>query len=102
MPASVPMPAKPVLAISRDPHGGSPTGLPTGPVISSGPLLSLLDGLVASIAAGLLPPPPFGAAMATDRISGIIRAPPEQQRGPRAQSSDTAQQCREVTRFVGP
>lgn len=41
MPASVPMPAKPVLAISREPHGGSPTGSPTGPVISSGPLLSL-------------------------------------------------------------
>lgn len=41
MPASVPMPARPVLAISREPQGGSPTGLPTGPVISSGPLLSL-------------------------------------------------------------
>src|SRR3546814_9765864 len=29
MPASVPMQAKPVLAISREPHGGSPTGLPS-------------------------------------------------------------------------
>jgi anti-sigma-K factor RskA len=33
--------AYPALAISVEPRGGSPTGLPTGPVISSGPLVQL-------------------------------------------------------------
>lgn len=30
-----------VLAVSLEPKGGSPTGLPTGPVLCSGPLLAL-------------------------------------------------------------
>ncbi len=33
LPAGVPMPQKPMLAVSREPAGGSPTGQPTGPVI---------------------------------------------------------------------
>lgn len=33
MPQSIPMPSKPLLAVSREPAGGSPTGQPTGPVI---------------------------------------------------------------------
>ncbi|HEY1077615.1 MAG TPA: anti-sigma factor [Fontimonas sp.] len=33
LPAGVPMPSKPMLAVSREPAGGSPTGQPTGPVI---------------------------------------------------------------------
>jgi anti-sigma-K factor RskA len=32
----MPMPKKPTLAVSVEPKGGSPTGLPTGPVISTG------------------------------------------------------------------
>ena len=32
---------KAVLAVSLEPPGGSPTGLPTGPVIGTGPLTSL-------------------------------------------------------------
>ncbi len=31
----------PVLAVSLEPEGGSPTGLPTGPVVFQGPLLAL-------------------------------------------------------------
>ncbi len=41
MPGGLSMPAKPQLAVSREPLGGSPTGLPTGPVITSGPVVSL-------------------------------------------------------------
>jgi len=37
----MPMPARPVMAVSVEPKGGSPTGLPTGPVVSSAPLLQL-------------------------------------------------------------
>lgn len=37
MPRGMPMPRKPALAVSREPPGGSPTGLPTGPVIVVGP-----------------------------------------------------------------
>ncbi len=37
----LPMPQKPVMAVSVEPKGGSPTGLPTGPVVSSAPLLQL-------------------------------------------------------------
>lgn len=37
----LPMPHKPVMAVSVEPKGGSPTGLPTGPVVSSAPLLQL-------------------------------------------------------------
>lgn len=33
----MPMPDKPMLAVSREPAGGSPTGLPTGPVILTTP-----------------------------------------------------------------
>lgn len=32
-----------VLAISLEPEGGSPTGLPTGPVVFQGPLLAVTD-----------------------------------------------------------
>lgn len=39
MPGGVKMPAKPVLAVSKEPIGGSPTGLPTGPVILTSPAL---------------------------------------------------------------
>lgn len=39
MPGGVKMPAKPVLAVSREPIGGSPTGAPTGPVILTSPAL---------------------------------------------------------------
>jgi anti-sigma-K factor RskA len=35
------MPKTGVLAISREPEGGSPTGSPTGPVVYQGPLVSL-------------------------------------------------------------
>jgi anti-sigma-K factor RskA len=31
------------LAVSLEPPGGSPTGLPTGPVIYQGPLLALAE-----------------------------------------------------------
>lgn len=37
MPRGLTMPAKPTLAVSREPVGGSPTGLPTGPVIIVSP-----------------------------------------------------------------
>jgi anti-sigma-K factor RskA len=37
MPRGLTMPAKPTLAVSREPAGGSPTGLPTGPVITVSP-----------------------------------------------------------------
>jgi anti-sigma-K factor RskA len=30
--------ARPVLAVSLEPAGGSPTGQPTGPVVAMGPL----------------------------------------------------------------
>jgi anti-sigma-K factor RskA len=33
--------AKAILAVSLEPHGGSPNGAPTGPVIASGPLQAL-------------------------------------------------------------
>lgn len=33
--------ASPVLAVSLEPEGGSPTGLPTGPVVFQGPLLAV-------------------------------------------------------------
>lgn len=39
MPKDASMPAAPTLAISREPGGGSPTGLPTGPVIVAAPAL---------------------------------------------------------------
>ncbi len=39
MPRGVNMPAKPVLAVSKEPAGGSPTGQPTGPVILAAPAL---------------------------------------------------------------
>jgi anti-sigma-K factor RskA len=39
MPRGVNMPAKPTLAVSKEPIGGSPTGLPTGPVILAAPAL---------------------------------------------------------------
>ena len=35
------MPDKPVMAVSLEPKGGSPTGLPTGPVVTTAPLLQL-------------------------------------------------------------
>lgn len=35
------LPQKPVMAVSVEPKGGSPTGLPTGPVVSTAPLLQL-------------------------------------------------------------
>lgn len=37
MPRGLTMPARPTLAVSREPAGGSPTGLPTGPVITVSP-----------------------------------------------------------------
>ncbi len=37
LPQGVRIPAKPTLAVSREPAGGSPTGLPTGPVITVSP-----------------------------------------------------------------
>lgn len=39
MPKGVPMPAKPTLAISDEPRGGSPTGQPTGPVLTAAPAM---------------------------------------------------------------
>lgn len=39
MPADMPMPQQPLLAISLEPAGGSPTGLPTGPVLMSAPAI---------------------------------------------------------------
>lgn len=41
MPAGVKMPDKPVLAVSLEPAGGSPTGLPTGPVLLTAPVVAL-------------------------------------------------------------
>ncbi|SEQ33208.1 Anti-sigma-K factor RskA [Solimonas aquatica] len=41
MPAGIRMPDKPMLAVSLEPAGGSPTGLPTGPVLLSGPVVAL-------------------------------------------------------------
>lgn len=42
MPDDMPdMPQKPVMAVSLEPKGGSPTGLPTGPVVTTAPLLQL-------------------------------------------------------------
>ena len=41
MPAGLKMPARPILAVSREPHGGSPTGLPTGPVLATSPVVAL-------------------------------------------------------------
>jgi len=35
------MPEKPVMAVSLEPKGGSPTGKPTGPVLTTAPLLQL-------------------------------------------------------------
>ena len=35
------MPQKPVIAVSLEPKGGSPTGLPTGPVLTTAPLMQL-------------------------------------------------------------
>jgi anti-sigma-K factor RskA len=32
-----------LLAVSQEPKGGSPTGLPTGPVVFTGPLLPAPD-----------------------------------------------------------
>jgi anti-sigma-K factor RskA len=32
-----------LLAVSQEPRGGSPTGLPTGPVVFTGPLLPAPD-----------------------------------------------------------
>jgi len=42
MPKGVPMPKSPTLAISDEPKGGSPTGLPTGPVLTAGPAIRAL------------------------------------------------------------
>ena len=39
MPRGINMPARPTLAVSKEPMGGSPTGLPTGPVILAAPAL---------------------------------------------------------------
>ncbi len=39
MPGGLAMPSQPVLAVSKEPIGGSPTGLPTGPVILAAPAL---------------------------------------------------------------
>jgi anti-sigma-K factor RskA len=36
IPRDMPMPKSPTLAVSVEPKGGSPTGLPTGPVITTG------------------------------------------------------------------
>lgn len=41
IPADLQMPAKPVLALSLEPSGGSPTGLPTGPVLTTSRLVAL-------------------------------------------------------------
>ena len=41
-PKDMPMPNKPVLAVSDEPKGGSPTGQPTGPVLTAGPVLRSL------------------------------------------------------------
>ena len=41
MPADVTMPENPILAISLEPAGGSPTGLPTGPVLSTSQVVAL-------------------------------------------------------------
>lgn len=41
MPSGIQMPAKAMLAVSLEPAGGSPTGLPTGPVLLSGPVVAL-------------------------------------------------------------
>lgn len=41
MPKGVAMPVKPTLAVSLEPRGGSTTGLPTGPVITTGTALRL-------------------------------------------------------------
>ncbi len=41
IPGDLQMPAKPVLALSLEPAGGSPTGLPTGPVLSTSRLVTL-------------------------------------------------------------
>ena len=41
MPEGMAMPLKPVMAVSVEPKGGSPTGLPTGPVVTTAPLLQL-------------------------------------------------------------
>lgn len=42
MPEGAPMPKAPTLAISDEPRGGSPTGSPTGPVLTAGPALQAL------------------------------------------------------------
>jgi len=41
MPAGLKMPGKPILAVSVVPQGGSPTGLPTGPVILTAPVIAI-------------------------------------------------------------
>lgn len=42
LPKNMPMPKKPMLAVSLEPKGGSPTGLPTGPVLTAGPAIQAL------------------------------------------------------------
>lgn len=42
MPGDMTIPSKPTLAVSREPIGGSPTGLPTGPVILAAPAMRSL------------------------------------------------------------
>lgn len=42
MPKNMSVPAQPTLAISDEPRGGSPTGLPTGPVLTAGPAIRAL------------------------------------------------------------
>lgn len=41
MPAGLQMPERPMLAVSREPYGGSPSGQPSGPVVSSAPVVAL-------------------------------------------------------------
>lgn len=41
MPDGMEMPARPILAVSLEPAGGSPTGLPTGPVLSTSQVVAL-------------------------------------------------------------
>lgn len=41
MPEGLTMPAQPIIAVSLEPAGGSPTGLPTGPVLSTSQVVAL-------------------------------------------------------------
>lgn len=41
MPEGLTMPDKPVIAVSLEPAGGSPTGLPTGPVLATSQVVAL-------------------------------------------------------------